>query len=95
MISPSGLSFYTGGFIPQWQGDLLIGGLSSTSLIRLTLRAERVLSDERIELGARIRDVAQGPDGAVYLLSDQPKGEILRVTAAERTEDKDFEESVP
>ena len=83
VISPSGMTFYDGSEIPDWQGNILIGGLSSTDLIRLTLRNERVIGQERINFGARIRDVVQGPDGAVYLLTDQQKGEVLRVVLHE------------
>ncbi|WP_119461418.1 PQQ-dependent sugar dehydrogenase [Rhodospirillaceae bacterium SYSU D60014] len=96
VISPSGMTFYTGALIPEWQGNILIGGLSSNALIRLTLRGDRVIAEERIEMGARIRDIVQGPDGALYLLTDQPKGEILRLTAADKPRDQtSFEESVP
>lgn len=79
VISPSGMTFYKGSEIPDWKGNILIGGLSSTDLIRLTLRNERVIGQERINFGVRIRDVVQGPDGAVYLLTDQQEGKVLRV----------------
>ncbi len=79
-ISPSGVIHYTGDLFPEWQGDLLIGGLSSQALIRLEIDGRSVTGEERIEFGTRIRDVAQGPDGAVYLLTDQRDGEILRLT---------------
>jgi aldose sugar dehydrogenase len=82
VISPSGMSFYTGDMFPAWRGNLLIGGLSAQALVRLTLDGQRVTGEERIPLGARIRDVRQGPDGAVYALTDQPDGEILRLTPA-------------
>lgn len=58
----------------------LIGGLSSNSLVRLRLEGERVIGEERIHMGQRIRDVRQGPEGAVYLLTDESSGEILRLT---------------
>lgn len=96
VVSPSGMAFYTGDLLPEWRGNLMLGGLSSHWLVRLTLRGDRVVSEERIDLGARIRDVVQGPDGALYLLTDQPKGEILRLTASRRGKDhSSFEESVP
>lgn len=79
VISPSGMSFYQGASIPAWRGNLLLGGLSSTDLIRLTLDGDRVIAEERINFGGRIRDVAQGRDGALYVLTDQPKGEIFRL----------------
>ncbi len=82
VISPSGMTFYTGEVFAPWRGNLLIGGLSARSLIRLTLQGERVTAEERIALGARIRDVRQGPDGAVYALTDHSDGAILRLTKA-------------
>jgi aldose sugar dehydrogenase len=82
VISPSGMTFYTGEVFPGWRGNLLIGGLSSQALVRLVLDGQRVTGEERIPMGARIRDVSQGPDGAVYLLTDQSNGEILRLTPA-------------
>ena len=82
-ISPSGMTFYTGELFPEWRGNILIGGLSSQALIRLTVEGETVTDEERIDMGARIREVHQGNDGAVYLLTDKPDGEILRLTPAE------------
>ncbi|MBW7851647.1 MAG: PQQ-dependent sugar dehydrogenase [Rhodospirillales bacterium] len=81
-ISPSGMAFYTATAIPGWRGNLLIGGLGSEALVRLTLDGERVTGEERMPMDARIRDVRQGPDGAVYLLTDADDGKILRLTAA-------------
>lgn len=81
-ISPSGMTFYTGDVFPEWRGNILIGGLSSQALIRLTVEGETVTDEERIDMGARIREVHQGNDGAVYLLTDKPDGEILRLTPA-------------
>jgi glucose/arabinose dehydrogenase len=80
VISPSGITFYTGDAIPAWKGNLLIGGLSSQAIVRLTLDGEKVVEEERIPMGTRIRDVVQGPDGAVYALTDEGNGEILRLT---------------
>jgi glucose/arabinose dehydrogenase len=82
VISPSGLTFYTGEVFAAWRGNLLIGGLSARAIIRLTLDGQRVTAEERIALGARIRDVRQGPDGAVYALTDQRDGAVLRLTPA-------------
>ncbi len=81
VISPSGATFYTSEAIPGWEGDLLIGGLSSQSIIRLSLDGETVASEERIPMGFRIRNVQQGPDGAVYALTDDSQGKVLRLTA--------------
>lgn len=89
VISPSGTTFYTADAvpgwtadtIPGWNGNLLISGLSSQGIVRLSLDGETVASEERIPLGARIRDVEQGPDGAVYALTDEGDGKVLRITA--------------
>ena len=81
VIAPSGMAIYGGAAFPEWQGDLFVGGLRSTALVRLELDGETVLAEERLleSLGARIRDVVEGPDGALYLLTDQSDGVILRV----------------
>ncbi len=81
VISPSGMTFYTADAIPAWKGNLLIGGLTSQGIVRLTLDGEKVTGEERIKLGGRIRDVVQGPDGAVYVL-DESNGSIVRLSAA-------------
>ncbi len=81
-IAPSGLLFYTGDVFPEWRGDALIGGLVGKAIIRLTLDGDRVVREERIPLRARIRDVRQGPDGAVYALTDEDDGHILRLAPA-------------
>ncbi len=83
VIAPSGMDFYNGDAIPSWKGNLLIGGLVARAIVRLTLNGEQVTGEERISLGGRIRDVVQGPDGAVYAL-DESNGTILRLTAAGR-----------
>jgi glucose/arabinose dehydrogenase len=84
VIAPSGMAFYQGAPFPQWKGNLFIGGLASRVLVRLELDGERVVREERLlrELGERIRDVRAGPDGALWLLTDNPQGRILRVTPA-------------
>jgi glucose/arabinose dehydrogenase len=84
VIAPSGMVFYTGDRIPGWKGSLLIGGLSSQSLVRLVLENGSVTREERYlgSLGERIRDVQQGPDGHLYLLTDSPNGQLLRVLPA-------------
>ena len=87
VISPSGITFYTGDAIPAWKGNLLIGALSEQAIVRLTLDGEKVVGEERIPMGTRIRDVVQGPDGAVYALTDERNGEILRLTLENRPND--------
>jgi glucose/arabinose dehydrogenase len=83
-IAPSGMAFYTGSLFPAWQGSLFIGGLASTNLVRLSLQGERVVGEERLlqdlqPQRERIRDVRQGPDGALYLLLDSPQGRIIKL----------------
>jgi glucose/arabinose dehydrogenase len=84
VIAPGGITFYTGDRFAGWKGDLLIGSMNPGGLVRLTMRDGRVVSEERYlgELGARFRDVVQGPDGFVYVLTDSPTGQILRVLPA-------------
>ncbi|MCY7353527.1 MAG: PQQ-dependent sugar dehydrogenase [Lysobacter sp.] len=85
-VSPglSGMAFYTGDLFPQWKGDLFLGALATSELIRLDLEDDRVVQDERLlkERGQRIRDVRQGPDGALYLLVDAEDGKLLRLAPA-------------
>jgi glucose/arabinose dehydrogenase len=80
-ISPSGLDFYDGELLPQWQGDLLAGGLSGQLLVRLDMEGDAVVGEERLFQGqlGRIRDVRVGPDGAIYLLTDADNGRLIRV----------------
>jgi aldose sugar dehydrogenase len=82
VIGPSGMAFYTGEAFPAWRGDVLIGGLVSQGLVRVSLDGTRMTGEERIPLGARIRDVRQGPDGFVYALTDADNGRILRLRPA-------------
>ena len=83
-IAPSGMAFYTGDVFAPWKGNLLVGALAGQLLVRLELDGEKVGREERLltNLGARIRDVRQGPDGAIWLLTDGGDGRILRVTPA-------------
>jgi aldose sugar dehydrogenase len=80
-IAPSGMAFYTGDLLPKWKGNLFVGALAGQILVRLTLDGERVIQEERLlgDLGERIRDVRQGPDGALYLATDGTRGRILRL----------------
>jgi len=84
VIAPSGMTFYTGDAFPDWKGSLFIGSLQPGLLVRLTLKDGRVAREERYlaDLGERIRDVRQGPDGLLYLLTDSGAGRVLRVLAA-------------
>ena len=83
-IAPSGAIFYTGALFPAWKGNLLVGGLGSMSLVRLVVDGDRVVGEERLlhdmkPAPERIRDVEQGPEGAVYLLTDSPQGRVLKL----------------
>ena len=80
-IAPSGMAFYTADRFPAWKGSLFVGALAHQKLVRLTLDGERVAAEEHLlaERGDRIRAVAQGPDGYVYVLTDDDDGELLRV----------------
>jgi glucose/arabinose dehydrogenase len=82
VIAPSGMTFYTGSAFPAWKGSVLIGSLTPGLLTRLVLQNGRVLREERYleNLGHRIRDVRQGPDGFIYLLTDSADGKLLRIT---------------
>ena len=83
VISPSGLIFYTGSLLP-WRGNAVLGGLSSRSLVRLTLDGTRVTGEERIPMGRRIRDVIEARDGSLLVLTDGNDGELLRLSPARR-----------
>jgi aldose sugar dehydrogenase len=82
VIAPSGMAFYTGNAFPDWKGSILIGSLTPGLLVRLTLKDGQVAREERYlgDLGERIRDVQQGPDGLIYLVTDNRGGRVLRVT---------------
>jgi aldose sugar dehydrogenase len=81
-IAPSGMAFYTGDLFPGWKGSLFNGALKFELLSRLELKGDTAVKEERLLQGLheRIRDVRQGPDGALYLLTDNNAGRILRVT---------------
>ena len=83
-IAPSGMAFYTGDAFPQWRGSLFTGALAGQMLVRIERKGDRILGEERMlrDLGERIRDVRQGPDGFLYLLTDSSDGRVLRVRPA-------------
>jgi glucose/arabinose dehydrogenase len=83
-IAPSGMAFYEGELFPAWKGSLFVGALAGQMLVRLTLDGEKVTGEERLLQGLRerIRDVRVGPDGAIYLATDNSAGRILRVSPA-------------
>jgi len=84
-IAPSGMAFYTGARFPRWQGNLFVGALAGQTLVRLTLEGERIVREERLFNGVlgRIRDVRQGPDGLLYLLTDAQDGQLIRLEPAD------------
>ena len=81
VIAPSGMQFYTGDAFPAWKGSVFIGGMKDTKLVRLTLENDRVTGEEHLlkDRGQRVRDVRQGPDGALYIVTDQDNGELWKV----------------
>jgi aldose sugar dehydrogenase len=82
VISPGALAIYKGDLFKEWKGNFLIAGLSSKALIRLALEGDRVVGEERLLMdeGERIREVVEGPGGAVYVLTDDSDGELWKLT---------------
>jgi glucose/arabinose dehydrogenase len=80
-IAPSGLTFYNGPHFPAWKGSLFLGALRGQALVRLELNGNKVVREERLLAGqvGRVRDVRQGPDGYLYLLTDSSNGALLRI----------------
>ena len=83
-IAPSGMTFYTGNVFAPWRGSLFVGALAGQLLVRLELDGDKVVREERLlqQLRERIRDVREGPDGALWLATDSSSGRILRLTPA-------------
>lgn len=83
-IAPSGMLFYTGAQLPGWKNSIFIGALSGLQVVRLEVQGERVVAEEKLlrDRCRRFRDVRQGPDGLIYLLTDEADGEILRLAPA-------------
>jgi glucose/arabinose dehydrogenase len=81
VIAPSGAEFYTGSAFPAWRGSLFVGNLKDKNLVRLTLDDGRVTGEEHLlaDRGQRVRDVRQGPDGALYVVTDEAKGELWKI----------------
>ena len=82
VISPSGMAFYTAALFPEWTGSLLISSLGREGLVRLVLDGDAVTHEETIPLDHRVRAVATGPDGAVYVVTDEDDGKVLRLAPA-------------
>ena len=83
-IAPSGMTFYDGDAFPEWQGDLFVGALKFQLIARLEMEGDKVVAEERLIEGAigRIRDVRTGPDGFLYILTDDPNGGLFRLLPA-------------
>ncbi len=81
-LSPAGLMIYTGSLFPQWRGNAFLGGLSGQALVRVTMAGGNAREAERWDMDARIREVEQGPDGAIYVLEDREGARLLRLTPA-------------
>ena len=81
-IAPSGMAFTNSDLFPAWKGSLLVGALKDQMLVRLSLEGETITGEERLLQGLRerIRDVRVGPDGAIYLVTDNNAGRVLKVT---------------
>jgi glucose/arabinose dehydrogenase len=84
VIAPSGMLFYGGKAFPDWQGDLFVGGLRAEALVRLELEGEKVVAEERLlqDLGQRIRDIIEGPQGELILITDHDNGRIIKISPA-------------
>lgn len=80
VIAPSGMRFYDGDLFEGWQGNILIGGLVAEALVRLTLVDDKVYTEEWLDLGTRVRDVAVAPDGAILVVEDTRQADVLRIT---------------
>ena len=82
-IAPASFIFYSGSQFPQWQGSALIAGLASQAIIRVEIDDDTAEETERFDLGARIREVEQGPEGALWVLEDADGGRLLKLTPAD------------
>lgn len=83
-IAPSGMAFYRGAMFPAWEGSLFVGALAGRHLVRLTLEGEKIVGEERLLVDrARIRDVRVGPDGALYVVTDEGEGEVLALVPSQ------------
>ena len=81
-IAGSGLEFYSGARIPEWSGNLFVGALKEQRLVRLRIENGRVAGEEHLltDRGQRVRDVREGPDGALYLVTDESDGELWKIS---------------
>jgi glucose/arabinose dehydrogenase len=83
-IAPSGLTLYTGDKFPDWKGDLFVGALIKQSVRHISLNDAGEIDGQReLRFGARVRDVRQGPDGYLYVLTDEESGALIRIKPVE------------
>ena len=82
VIAPSGMAIYSGTMFPEWKGNVFVGALKGQHVARLVMAGMKVTGEERMftEIGARIRDVIQAPDGALIISTDEEAGKVIRVT---------------
>ena len=82
-IAPSGITFYSGKLIPEWKGNLFVTALAGQHLARLVIKNKKVIGEERLLLDQRqrIRDVAEGPDGALWVVTDNDNGRLIRISS--------------
>jgi glucose/arabinose dehydrogenase len=82
VIAPSGMLFHSGKGVPEWQGDIFVGGMGSMKLVRVKLDNDKVVGEEWLlaDRGARIRDVKEGPDGSLYVIADGSEPALLKLT---------------
>jgi glucose/arabinose dehydrogenase len=78
-IAPSGLMLYRGPIFPDWQGNLFVGGLVSKEVIRIKIENNKAVIQETIPIGQRVRDVREGKDGFIYILTDEQSGQLIRL----------------
>jgi glucose/arabinose dehydrogenase len=80
VIAPAGMLFYKGSEFADWRGDILLTGLKSKALVRVRVTGNTAAEVQRIDLGARTRDIAEGPDGSLWIITDGASGELKRIT---------------
>jgi glucose/arabinose dehydrogenase len=83
VLAPAGMDFYDGDVFEAWRGDLFVGGLREQRISRLVIEDKRVVAEEWLPVGSRVRDVTTGPDGFIYLVTDQPDGQVMRIVPDE------------
>jgi len=80
VIAPGDFIFYSGELFPDWRGNALIAGLKTQSLVRVRIDGDKGIEQQRIKFSQRLREVAQGPDGAIWVVGDGPGAKLLKLT---------------